>query len=520
MFKRIGYDPSSSLMMFISSEEQIKINKVQEYSSYYSGDSNTILNFYTTNIFDGIPKNPIFLRNKATYFWTLSADEQVKRVHSGIPRALVDILTNIIGLPTIIANNDLDKPIIEEILNSTRFFTVVNQRQIPLTLVQGDGCFKINLKNGKIFIEYYEADKYKLFFDGETVIKARFYNNYVDKDKNYLLVENRVIENGGLHIYYELFEKVDWDTIKPVTIDTIDATANFTDIYLNGIDSLLITHSLFFDDPLNIHTGKSIYEGKVDLFDFLDEVLSQYNANIRVCTPQEYFPEDLIEHKNGVAQLPKTYRRNYVMVASSMTSDPRSNSDRIQVTQSDLNVKQFTDTIDNIIDKICVGLMSATSIGMFKNSSTNYWPAEYEKETILTRNNIIESERHILSNVINDCLKLYYYIHGMQYDESHFVEARFTDFANPSLENEIKILGQAWSQGQISTELYIKTLWKDRLTEEEQLREIERLNTIRDRMLFAPMAYERKNTDGAGIEIPDTVKEEKPKNRDFFETGD
>ena len=52
------------------------------------------------------------------------------------------------------------------------------------------------------------------------------------------------------------------------------------------------------------------------------------------------------------------------------------------------------------------------------------------------------------------------------------IEIKYNEFANPSFENELQILGPAWVQGEISTKQYVDLLWGDKLDEQGKLEEI------------------------------------------------
>ena len=57
---------------------------------------------------------------------------------------------------------------------------------------------------------------------------------------------------------------------------------------------------------------------------------------------------------------------------------------------------------------------------------------------------------------------------------------KFDEFANPSFENELSVLGNAWSDGQISTRKYVELLWGDKLSKEEREIEIQELEKSRN----------------------------------------
>ena len=61
---------------------------------------------------------------------------------------------------------------------------------------------------------------------------------------------------------------------------------------------------------------------------------------------------------------------------------------------------------------------------------------------------------------------------GIIEDKDYDIGIKYDEFANPSFESEVQILGPAWSNGQISTERYVSLLWAGKLSEEEMKQEI------------------------------------------------
>ena len=95
----------------------------------------------------------------------------------------------------------------------------------------------------------------------------------------------------------------------------------------------------------------------------------------------------------------------------------------------------------------------------------------------MTRNNIIAGETPSNKKLVKLALVLKEYMDtGFITKQDYNINVQYNEFANPSLENTIPVLGGAWSQGQISTEKYVNMLWGDKLTDEEKLKEIQWLD--------------------------------------------
>ena len=89
-------------LTFVNNINEDIENKLHEYNVWYTGDAEEILNYYSRAQVLDFNYDPIYTRNKKSYFWCVSAVEQdIKRTHSGQPRNIVDTLVNIVGVPRI-----------------------------------------------------------------------------------------------------------------------------------------------------------------------------------------------------------------------------------------------------------------------------------------------------------------------------------------------------------------------------------------------------------------------------------
>ncbi len=113
--------------------------------------------------------------------------------HDNLFVDIIDVLTNVVGTPTIVGK---EKELAEELEKSTELFHIVNQKQIPLTLVQGTGCFKISSSpyESTPSLDYYTADRVRYHARGEHIIGIDFID-YLKDDKGlkYMLVEKRYL---------------------------------------------------------------------------------------------------------------------------------------------------------------------------------------------------------------------------------------------------------------------------------------------------------------------------------------
>ena len=315
-----------------------------------------------------------------------------------------------------------------------------------------------------------------------TIFKT-FYK--AKNDKDYCLLETRYRKDGNSYIDYDLFKLgKDDEIIKADMKEIEDQLGRIPEpVVIRGFNQVLAVPTRYFYDSLSQEYGKSLFCGKLDLFDFLDEVLSQASQTNRVSTPVEYYDVDILGRgPNGELGVPTAYNRQFIKKTGVPNGEGESNKD-IETTQPDLNFDKYGSLARDILDYCLIGVLSPASMGIDVAKKDNA-DAQREKEkiTIMTRNNIIAAETKMIKQIVKLSLMLKDYIDtGAMKDEDYDINVNYNEFANPSFESQIQILGQAWANGEISTERYVELLWADKLSDEDKQKEIqwldEHLNT-------------------------------------------
>jgi len=510
---KLNGDPNSERLVYINDDEAIRLSNIRANRYWYIGDADELLNWYTNQQTYGWAQNPIYNRNKRQFFWGMSINEMVKRVHSGIPRAIIDTISNIVGMPDI---NSLDLRL-KDIFEVNNFEFMLTQQSRPMTLVEGDGSWKINVNPALCnhpLIEWYGAEDWAPIIKSNLLLGMTFKTYYKDKDnKNYVLFENRYLKPEGLAIEFELYQLGKDNSLMSCGLDKIPELANLKNQLIQGVKSLLAVPNKYYFDPLRINRGKSLFDGKLDLFDMMDEILTQAGQTNRVSTPVEYYPVDLLERgKNGVPILPKLYNRQYVKIDATPDGDGNVNN-QITTTQPDLNFDKYGQLFSDILGDALIGMCSPSSLGIDIAKKDNAdAQREKEKQTIFTRNTIISNETRSLVKLCNMLLMAQDYLDtGVFQEKDYDISIKYDEFANPSFESELQILGPAWSNGQISTERYVAMLWAGKLSEEELLKEVQWLDENKkqdDFDLNALMEHENEVNNGTNLRGQDQEKEE------------
>lgn len=512
--------PDDDRTTFINDNEKLGRMKLKEYNVWYDGDGDELLNFYTRENYIGFNYEPFYMRNKKNYFWAISSTEaQIKRTHSGQPRNIVDTLVNIMPFPLISAGEDTNK--LQAVVRESGLEQLYKDEQLPLTLVEGWGCWKINWdKDVSDYpsVEYVSAENVDFIYKSGKIIGIVFKNYYTSDKKRYLLLETRSIEwrpnnaaaEGSegervLVITNELYElpmnmaATDDDTpLKKVDLKTVPELESVEErIEIGPFDKLFaVPCVLLGNTSRQWGYGRSIFTGKIDLFDDLDQALSQSSNAVRLSTPIEYIDEEYLERdKNGLPKKPKAYDRKYVMMKGQKNGDGLATGQPVQITQPSIEFSRYSDHAVQILLQILNGILSPATLGIDIAKKDNAAAQrEKEKVTIFTRNALINGEERILRSLMEQMLMAKEFMDtGAVSVHSYDISVKFNEFADDSFENKLEALGKAYDMEEISTDMYLNKLYGDTLSEEERAAEKEFLESARK---ARTEAY--SNADGGG----------------------
>ena len=512
--------PDDDRTTFINDNEKLGRMKLKEYDVWYDGDGDELLNFYTRENYIGFNYEPFYMRNKKNYFWAISSTEaQIKRTHSGQPRNIVDTLVNIMPFPLISAGEDTKK--LQAVVRESGLEQVYKDEQLPLTLVEGWGCWKINWdKDVSDYpsVEYVSAENVDFIYKNGKIIGIVFKNYYTSDKKRYLLLETRSIEwkpnsaaaEGSegervLVITNELYELPtntaagDDDTLlKKVDLKAVPELETVEErIEIGPFDKLFAVPCILLGNTSRQWGyGRSIFTGKIDLFDDLDQALSQSSNAVRLSTPIEYIDEEYLERdKNGLPKKPKAYDRKYIMMKGQKNGDGVSTGQPVQITQPSVEFSRYSDHAVQILLQILNGILSPATLGIDIAKKDNAAAQrEKEKVTIFTRNALINGEERILRSLMEQMLMAKEFMDtGAVSVHAYDISVKFNEFADDSFENKLEALGKAYDMEEISTDMYLNKLYGDTLSEEERAAEKEFLESARK---ARTEAY--SNADGGG----------------------
>lgn len=470
-------------LTFVNDYDQIKKTRLHEYNIWYEGSGDELLNFYTNANTINYNYEPFYDRNKINYFWAISTTENdIKRTHSGQPRNIIDTLVGIMPFPVIEGGkldnkDDTVHKNLQQILKEGGIRRIYKQEQMPLTLIEGWGCYKIIWD--KQFCDfptavYYRAEQVDFVYKQNRIIGIIFRDYYVNEKRKYMLAETRRFEiiNGKRYtvIENELFDVTggDGEEISKVGFNNVPELIGTEErIEIGPNAPLFAVPCIFFSNTAPVGGyGRSIFQGKLDLFDDLDQCLSQAANAVRKSTPIEYFNSEFLERdSNGLPKQPHAYDRKYTLYEGMPNANGETTGSPVQVTQPQVNFDQYSNQAVQILLQIINGVMSPATLGIDIAKKDNAEAQrEKEKVTIFTRNMIIEEETEILQNLCSQllCAKEFM-MKGKITVRDYDISVKFSEFADDSFENKLEKLSAAFDSETISEKIYMQKLYGNSL---------------------------------------------------------
>lgn len=501
--------------LFVNDINQVKKQRLEEYIIWYLGDSDRLKNFFTRANAIEYNMDPLYNENKKSYFWAVSSTEHdIKRTHSGHPRNIVDTLVYIMSIPNIkFAGKDPTNTIdsnLHKILKANKFKQQISQKSRPMTLVEGWGAWKINWdKNLSKYplLLYYRADRVDFIYQS-NVLRAIIYKDFFQdaEGKNYVLYETRRLGDykdklgnvtTSLYIEKDLYEQTKSDQLIPCKLSTLPQLKDVQpQIVISNFRHFLGYPNIFYSDVSEEFYGRSIFTGKTDIFDDLDQCFSQSANAVRRSTVHEYFNTLYLETdpETGLPIQPDAFDRKYIKYAGATGADgSAAGSTPVQVVQPQLNFVQYSEEEKNLLLNAIAGIMSPAAMGIDVAKKDN---AEAQREknqtTIFTRNNLLDEECDIFEHVCSDLLVAYELMHLKVGDQlactEYDISVQYPEFASDSFEKKLETVQTGWSGGILSDEMAIDLLYGDSIDEVTRKRELDFLKTEREKAEQMPQS--------------------------------
>lgn len=472
---------------------QISIQEPYTYESnlmknrlWYRGEPYELDQF-----FKQISNDPV---NKSRFWSSVpSADLSIRKIHSGLPAIIVDRLTDITlsDLDDISLQNESDNNMWEDISKDNKFIDVL-QEAISEALITGDGAFKISIDETVSkypIIEFYGAENVEYVSNRGRLQEIKYSNMYDNGPKKYKLIETY----GKGYVKYNLYDEYG----KEVSLDIIEDTRELENVEFNG-DFIMGIPLKFFKSPKWSNRGKSLFDSKSDCFDALDEVISQWIDAIRDGRVVKYIPEDLIPKNPQTGELmkPNSFDNKFVKIGSSLQEDAKN---EIDMKQAEINYDAFVNSYNSALDMCLQGIISPSTLGIdLKKTDNAEAQREKEKATLYTRGKMVD----VLSETIPSLISITLMVNDIMSSKNpkeYEVTVTFGEYASPSFDNVVEIVGTAKSYGIMSLEQCVEELYGDTWTDEEKAEEVQRIKEQNG--MFE--AEEPKSVDDEDLDNPD-----------------
>ena len=403
-------------------------------------------------------------------FWAAKAQGSVRKIHSGIVSIVIDRYKDIV-LSDMDAVDFSDgkgpeQGLWEEIFKKSKLNDVIGEG-ITGVLASGDGAFKITADECSPYpiVEFYDAEDVDYVYIHSTLREIKFYTTYRTGSKELRLEECY----GYGYVRYKLFD----DTGEEVSLQMLPETKHLVDFGIEG-DLMLAVPMKVLTSSRYKNRGKALFDGKTDVLDGLDEVISQWIDAIRMGRIKRYIPENLIPRDPDTGEMlpANPFDNDFIAIGDNMGEKA---NQQVVVSQPQISYEAYVNSYTSFLDMVLQGIMSPSTLGIdLKKTDNAESQREKEKVTLHVRNKIVDALNETLPELIATILKCYDLICGKTPGE-YEASVKFGEYASPDFGTTVETVGKAKQYGVMSLEASVDQLYGDTWTEEEKEEEVERL---------------------------------------------
>lgn len=451
-----------------ASPYNIQITEMMDFETHairdriwYRGDSNELEQLYG-NLIEYADKYK---------FWAsrCTPGMEMRKIHTGLPGLMVRTLTAI----TLVDMNDFDfanekqGQIWSEIEKKNKFRKKI-EKALKEVLYIGDGAFKVTIDTEVSeypILEWYPGEQVEIIRQHDRAQEVIFKTPYDIRGQRYVLNERY----GYGYITNELYrgeQKVD--------LSSLEVTKNLKD-YTFDKNAILAVPIMVYESAKYEGRGGSIFDGKLDSFDALDEVFSQWMDALRAGRAKTYIPECLVPKDPQTCQIlkPNPFDCRYFAGDNDMSEKAEN---KVQTDQPDIPHESYLASYITALDLCLQGIISPSTLGIDTKKLDNAEAQrEKEKTTLYTRNAIVEALQEALPEVVSAALNAYNILMKKPVEEVK-VDIPFGEYANPSFESQVETLSKARpGVALMSVEAQVEELYGDSRDDEWKQEEIARL---------------------------------------------
>jgi hypothetical protein len=395
--------------------------------------------------------------NHTHSFWgsVPTAGMEIRKLHSGLPQLIVNTLTSItladLGTITVTQDGEPAQKLQElwDALAKENKAEKLFKRATTETLIAGDGAFKLTLDStlsGYPLIEYVAGESIEYATANGRISEVIFKTPYRKRDETYILWETY----GYGYVFYRLTKND-----REVPLSTLPQTAGLTDVAFDR--QLMMAVPFCVSESVRYPgRGQSLYEGKSDPFDALDECLSQWVDALRAGRTKTYIPESLVPRnpRTGEPVRPNTFDNRFITIGD---DTHETGTNKIDVEQPTIPSENYVETYTTFLDLSLQGVISPSTLGIdVKKLDNAEAQREKEKATLYTRQAIVDALQEVIPQVI-ECAINTYRVTRRQAPIAIGAEVSFGEYANPSFEAQVETLSNPNTP--MSVEARVEELW-------------------------------------------------------------
>lgn len=445
----------------------IQINEMLDFETnairnriWYRGDGNELEQLY-----QGM--NEYADRYK---FWAsrCSPGMEMRKIHTGLPGLMIRILSSIVlaDMNDFDFENTVHQKLWKEIAEDNDFVKKL-EKALKEVLYIGDGAFKVTIDTQVSeypILEWYPGERIELIRRRDRVQEIIFKTPFQDHGRTYVLNERY----GFGFITNELY--LDG---RQVDLKAIDATAGLKD-YRFDEKTILAVPLQVYESTKYDGRGGSIFDGKLDSFDALDETWSQWMDALRAGRSKEYIPECFIPRNPDTGEVlrPNHFDNRYIRTDQDMGEGAQN---KIDLEQPSIPHDSYLATYITALDLCLQGIISPSTLGIdVKKLDNADAQREKEKTTLYTRNAIIQALQGALPKLVETAVNAFHLLHKEAVEEVR-VDIPFGEYANPSFESQVETVAKGKQGGIMSIEAAVEELYGDSKDETWKKEEIARL---------------------------------------------
>lgn len=473
--------PSGAYNIMVNEIADFELNAIKN-RIWYRGDGNEIEQLY---------------QQAAEYadrykFWASKCTPgmEMRKIHTGLPGMMIRVLA-----PLVLADMnkiDLEKEEHKQIWNEIEkknHFEKKLERTLRDVLCVGDGAWKVTLNTGISpypILQWYSGEYIEVLYDGDMIREIVFKTQLREGKKEYVLHERYGFGYVKNELYYG---------DKLVELSEVECTKKLKD--WNFDKSLILAQYISVYESTKFQgRGGSIFDGKHDSFDALDEAWSQWMDALRAGRAKTYIPESYAprDPNTGMILKPNPFDNRFIAGDDNMGEDGKNT---ITTEQPAIPHDSYAATYITALDLCLQGIISPSTLGIDTKKLDNAEAQrEKEKTTLYTRNAIVEALQEVIPELITKCVNCYRLAAGKSIEDVS-ADVTFGEYANPSFESQVETVSKAKSGGIMSITAAVDELYGDSRDNAWKKEEVAR---IKEELGIASVEEPALNLEGVRID--------------------